>query len=111
MLDKAKAPAAAWNSDEGRRHNACTDEATAAEHKSQIQSHEDLRRLTRDLSTIADWLDDLRSRIERAHLRFQVFGLDEEEQEHLTAEVHKFKQVCAALCGNPRRVEKERRAA
>ena len=66
-----------------------------------IQSYDDVRRLTRDLETIADWLDDLRSRIDRAHLRFQVFGLDVEEQEALEAEVLEFKQVCAAICGDP----------
>ena len=111
QLKNAKAPAAVGNSGEGGYDEvACTDETTAAEHKSQIQSYGDLRRLTRDLGTIADWLDDLRSRIDRAHLRFQVFGLDEEEHEQLAAEVSKFKQVCAALCGTPRRLEqKERR--
>ena len=110
QLKNEEAPAAACNSDEGQIVIVSTDEATVAEHKSQIQSHDDLRRLTRDLGTIADWLDDLRSRIDRAYLRFQVFGLDEEEQEQLAAEVLKFKQVCAALCGDPRRVQ-ERKAA
>ena len=75
-----------------------------------IQSSDDLRRLTRDLETIADWLDDLRSRIDRAHLCFQLFGLETEDQEALEAEVRKFKQACAALLGDPLRL-KERRAA
>ena len=104
---KAKGPVAAWNSDKAPKAIISTDEATTTEHKSQIQSYDDLRRLTRDLETIADWLDDLRSRIDRAHLRFQVFGLDPEEQEALEAEVLKFKQVCAALCGDPRRLERK----
>ena len=110
MPDKAKAPAEVLP-DQGRGSrgdaNACTDEVTAAERGSQIQSYDDLRRLTRDLETIADWLDDLRSRIDRAHLRFQVFGLDVAEQEALEAEVLKFKQVAAALCGDPRRLERK----
>ena len=76
-----------------------------------IESYDDLRRLIRDLETIADWKDDLKAKLERAQLCFQVFGLEPEKQEALEAEVHKFKQVCAALLGNPRRVEKERRAA
>jgi len=110
--------------DQGRgcKDVTSTDDATAltpkhklknvwCEGKGTIQSFDDLRRLTRDLETIADWLDDLRARIDRAHLRFQVVGLEREEQEELEAEVLKFKQVCAALCGNPRRLEQERRAA
>ena len=114
MLDKAKAAAEVLpdqSSGSKEENEACTDEATAAEHKSQIQSYDDLRRLTRDLRTIANWLEELRSRIDRAHLRFQVSGLEVEEQEALEAEVRKFKQVCAALCGDPRRLEQERRAA
>ena len=84
---KAKGPVAAWNSDKAPKAIISTDEATAAENKSQIQSYDDLRRLTRDLETIADWLEELRSRIDRAHLRFQVSGLEVEEQEALEAEV------------------------
>ena len=110
QLKNEEAPAAVGSSGEGR-YEACNNEATAAEHKSQIQSYDDLRRLTRDLGTIADWVDDLRSRINQAHLRFQVLGLEDEEQEALAAEVSKFKQVCAALCGTPRRLEQERKAA
>ena len=76
-----------------------------------IHSFDNLRRLTRDLETIADWLDELRARIDRAYLRFQLCGLDDAEQEKLAAEVVKFKQVCAALCGSPRQLEQERKAA
>ena len=52
MLDKAKAAAEVLpdqSSGSKEENEACTDEATAAEHKSQIQSYDDVRRLTRDL--------------------------------------------------------------
>lgn len=112
MLDKTGAPAEVCQ-DQGRggRDVTSTHEPTAAESKPQIQSSDDLRRLTRDLETIADWLDDLRSRIARAHLRFQVCAINDEEQEQLAAEVLKFKQVCAALLGDPRRLEQQERKA
>ena len=44
-----------------------------------------------------------------AHLRFQLFGLETEDQEALEAEVHKFKQACAALLGDPRRLEQQQK--
>ena len=55
--------------------------------------------LLADLAVIADWRDDLLSRIRRAHLRFEFIGLDADEQEALAAEVATFKQVCIALAG------------
>ena len=109
QLKNEEAPAEVLQ-DQGRGNKASsmeTDEATAQKTEPQIQSYDDLRRLTRDLETIADWLDDLRFRIARAHLRFQVCGLNEEEHRQLDAEVLKFKQVCASLFGDPRRLERK----
>ena len=56
-----------------------------------------LDRLTDDLVVIADWQDDLRSRFARATLRFELIGLDPDEQKELEAEVKEFKRVCRGL--------------
>jgi len=56
-----------------------------------------LNRLTDDLEAIADWRDDLHSRIIRASLRFELVGLDEEEQDALAREVSAFAQVCRCM--------------
>jgi hypothetical protein len=74
-----------------------------------LKSWADVDRLTDDLKTIADWQDDLRSRIARATLRFDLIGLDPNEQEELEAEVQEFKRVCRRLSFGCRRAE--RRAA
>jgi hypothetical protein len=58
---------------------------------------------------IADWQDDLRSRLARATLRFELIGLDPDEQKKLEAEVQEFKRVCRGLSFG--RFECERRAA
>jgi hypothetical protein len=49
------------------------------------------------LELIADWKDDLRSRIDRARLRFELIGLGPDEQEQLEDEVQQFKRVCAYI--------------
>jgi hypothetical protein len=74
-----------------------------------LKSWADVDRLTDDLKVIADWQDDLRSRIARATLRFDLIGLDPSEQEELEAEVQEFKRVCRGLSFGRRRAE--RRAA
>lgn len=56
--------------------------------------------LVADLAVIADWRDDLLSRIRRADLRFEFIGLDADELEALAAEAATFKQVCVALAGS-----------
>ena len=56
--------------------------------------------LLADLAVIADWRNDLLSRIQRAHLRFEFVGLDADEQEALATEVATFKQVCVALASS-----------
>ena len=53
-----------------------------------------------DLAVIAEWRDDLLSRIRRAHLRFEFIGLDADEQEVVAAEAATFTQVCIALAGS-----------
>jgi hypothetical protein len=71
-----------------------------------LKSWADVDRLTDDLKVIADWQDDLRSRIARAMLRFDLIGLDPSEQEELEAEVQEFKRVCRGLsfaCGRAER--------
>jgi hypothetical protein len=57
----------------------------------------DIDATTEVLFVIADWKDDLRSRIRRALLRFELVGLNEAEQDQLAAEVEEFKRVCRAL--------------
>ena len=71
-----------------------------------------IEQLLADLAVIADWRNDLLSRIQRAHLRFEFIGLDADEQEALAAEVATFKQVCLALAGSLVDADhKDRRAA
>jgi hypothetical protein len=64
-----------------------------------------------DLVVIADWQDDLLSRIRRAQLRFEFIGLDADEQEALATEVAAFKQVCIALTGAPLGLDHYERSA
>jgi hypothetical protein len=49
------------------------------------------------LETIAKWSVDLTDRIRRARLKFELIGLDEAEQEALTAEQEQFKRCSKAL--------------
>jgi hypothetical protein len=76
-----------------------------------LRTYADLRRLTRDLETIADWKADLASRLRRAELRFEFMGLDADEQEQLAAEVAAFSQVCHGLVGETSAFVSERKAA
>ena len=75
-----------------------------------IESHNDLWRLTRQLETMANWLDEVRDKVDRARLCFELFGLEPEAQEELELEVAKFKRAVAALCGDPQAL-RDRRAA
>jgi hypothetical protein len=72
-----------------------------------LKSWADVDRLTDDLEAIADWRDDLRSRIARATLRFDLIGLDSSEQQELEAEVQEFKRVCRGLSFGRCRAEGE----
>jgi hypothetical protein len=72
----------------------------------------DLEQRIADLEAIADWRDELQSRIRRAHLRFEFVGLDAVEQDALEREVQQFDLVCRELSGRPAVNEvAERRAA
>ena len=62
-----------------------------------LKSWADVDRLTDTLEIIADWQDDLRSRIARGTLRFELIGFDPEEQAALEAEAQEFKRVCRGL--------------
>jgi hypothetical protein len=73
-----------------------------------LKSWADVDRFTDDLKAIADWQDDLRSKIARATLRFDLIGLDPSEQEELEAEVQEFKRVCSGLSFGCRRAERRR---
>jgi hypothetical protein len=53
---------------------------------------------TDELAVIAAWRDELIARIYRAQMRFELIGLDHEEQDLITDEVQTFKQICFALC-------------
>ncbi|MEX2166530.1 MAG: hypothetical protein WD852_05850 [Methyloceanibacter sp.] len=72
-----------------------------------------LERLTDDLETIADWRNDLAGRLRRAHLRFELIGLDPHDQEQLEAEAQAFLQVCRTMSASFTApcAEQERRAA
>ena len=50
-----------------------------------------------DLAIIADWKDELIARIDRAQMRFELIGLDPEEQDLIANEVQTFRQVCLAI--------------
>ncbi len=59
----------------------------------------DLEQRVADLEVIADWRDEIQSKIRRAILRFEFLGLDVEEQQALQAEVETFKRTCRWLVG------------
>jgi len=71
----------------------------------------DLEQRIADLEVIADWRDELQSKIRCAILRFEFVGLDAEEQDELVAEVETFKQICRCLSGSSLGVIPEREAA
>lgn len=62
-----------------------------------IASFDDVRQLTGNLEALAEWRDDLASRLRRAELCFQTIGLSEERREELERESEAFKRVCAWL--------------
>jgi hypothetical protein len=59
-----------------------------------ITSFDDVRQLTRDLETIADWREDLASRLSRAWLCFDHCGISDEEVQALSDEVAYFVRLC-----------------
>jgi len=69
-----------------------------------------LQSIIEDLEVIADWRDNLQSRLHCAQLKFEYVGLDADEQNALAAEVQEFTQVCRGLSGQQPSTA-ERRAA
>lgn len=55
------------------------------------------------LKVIAEWRDELQHKLDRAALRFEICGLDPEEQEQLTKEVFTFTSLSRALADTLRR--------
>jgi len=56
-----------------------------------------LNRLLDDLAVIADWKTEIAAKIKRAQLRFDLIGLDPDEQDELADEVQDFNRLCLAL--------------
>ena len=56
-----------------------------------------LQSIINDLEVIADWRDELHSRIRRFSLRFEFVGLEAAEQQQLAAEVQCFNHVCRSF--------------
>jgi hypothetical protein len=54
-------------------------------------------RVIEDLVLIADWRDDLVTRIRRAELLFELVDIDHPEIDAVFYEVHDFKRVCRVL--------------
>jgi hypothetical protein len=46
---------------------------------------------------IAQWRDELRHRLARARLKFELIGIPSEEHDAIVAEVSQFKRLCRAL--------------
>ena len=76
-----------------------------------LHSLDDLVRLTQDLEAIADWRDDLQSRLQRAQLKFETVGCSFKEHDALHDEGEEFKAVCAALMKRQANLQKLRMAA
>ena len=66
-----------------------------------ITSFDDVRQLTRDLETIADWREDLASRLSRAWLCFDYCGISDEEVQAFSDEVAYFARLCRSLLCEP----------
>ena len=76
-------------------------EATPSPSDYQAQYKEACRRLERridDLDTLGIWKRDLRERIDRATLVFELVDVDV-DMDGLAAEVFEFKAVCRVLAG------------
>ena len=103
MLRNAKAPAEVL-ADQGRGgiEKRCTERNNPKLHRLQVW-RDRLERRTADLAAIADWREELDSRIRRAHLTFELIDCSRRDEfDALTAEVELFKQVCSALAeGRP----------
>ena len=50
-----------------------------------------------DLLALSHWRKNLEWRLRLARLRFEYIGLDVDEQDALAAEIHGFRDLCAAM--------------
>jgi hypothetical protein len=91
-------PELAWRQSSPDKAAPCSDLAASA-----LSTFRDVAALTSNLSLIADWRDELEGRIRRAALRFELCGLEAEEQEQLTQEVFAFTSLSRALADTLRR--------
>jgi hypothetical protein len=64
----------------------------------------DLETRIAQLEIAASWKENLQERIALARLRFELIGLDPEEQDHLVDEVQEFKRLCRAIAWPRRRL-------
>ena len=62
-----------------------------------LKSWDDVDRCTADLSLIVKWRDELRSKISRAMIRFELIGLTDAEWDALLTEVEEFKRLCRTI--------------
>jgi hypothetical protein len=53
------------------------------------------------LEQMAAWREDLTTRLRRSELKFQLIGLDQEEQDKLAAESDEFGRCCRVLGWRP----------
>jgi hypothetical protein len=66
-------------------------------HEKKIVAERTVHDLISDLETIADWKEDLNTRLRRAELCFQTIGLSDERREELIHEANCFNRVCQFL--------------
>ena len=60
-------------------------------------TRDELRQLTDRLEIIADWKQDIQTRIDRAQLCFELIGLSEERHAELIREGTALKRLCRSL--------------
>ena len=65
----------------------------------------DVEAFTATLRVVADWRDELQRKLDRAALRFELCGLDLQEQEELTEEVFAFTNLCRTMAHTLRKAQ------
>jgi hypothetical protein len=91
-----------WDTKQGERCSV-TQPVRSTQASNLLRARQRLDRRTEALEVIANWRDELRERIARAKLRFELVGLDNEEQQALVAEICDFKRICRCLAWPRRR--------
>jgi hypothetical protein len=71
--------------------------AEGAQENCNSSRHKHSPHLGQELELIADWQDDLRARIARTRLRFELIGVSPEAIISLAEEADDFKRCCHAL--------------